>query len=249
MALQLKKSSTGNILVESHRGAEDCGPENSWQTIELAHQLGADLIEVDVQISRDGVLFLRHNYSLPDGRWCRDLDWPTLSEVRIDGHPFPKLEDILEWAKQNHARLSLDLKGGFGIGERLYPSVLAMLERMGMIESVLLLDWNHIRLLQAKKSFPKVATRALFRGKPVNLLEVVLASQADAVSLSYDLICQEDVDQMRTHGIAVAMVEMWQPDFLRAVELDVDIVSWGNPKQAKEAIDQITANSGKLGMV
>ena len=240
MPLQVHKSSTENILVESHRGAEHCGPENSWETIELAYQMGADLIELDVQMSQDEVLFLRHNYTLPDGRWCRELDWAELSQIRIQGQTFPKLEDVLHWARRNHVQLSLDLKGGFGERDRFYSAVLHMIEESAVIEHVLLLDWNHHALLQAKKAIPRIATRALLRGRPVNLADVLRSSQADAVSLSYDLICQQDVEQMRRIGVAVALVEMWQPDFERAVELDVDIVSWGNPEQAKEEITKYT---------
>ena len=73
MTLELLKSKTGRTLIESHRGVEGDVPENSWSAIKLGHQLGADLIEVDVQLSRDDVPFLRHNYQLPDGRWGHDL--------------------------------------------------------------------------------------------------------------------------------------------------------------------------------
>ena len=65
MTLELLKSKTGRTLIESHRGVEGPVPENSWTAIQLGHKLGADLIEVDVQLSQDNVAFLRHNYTLP----------------------------------------------------------------------------------------------------------------------------------------------------------------------------------------
>ena len=57
MTLELLKSKTGRTLIESHRGVEGDVPENSWSAIKLGHELGADLIEVDVQMSRDGAHF------------------------------------------------------------------------------------------------------------------------------------------------------------------------------------------------
>ena len=95
MPLELLKSQTGCTLIESHRGVEGDVPENSWSAIKLGHQLGADLIEVDVQMSRDRVPFLRHNYQLPDGRWCHDVPRQELKELKIDGEPLPLLEDVL----------------------------------------------------------------------------------------------------------------------------------------------------------
>ena len=96
MTLELLKSKTGRTLIESHRGIQADVPENSWPAIQMGQRLDADLIEVDVQMSQDGVLFLRHNYQLPDGRWCHDMTWDELKEIRLEGEPLPKLEDVLE---------------------------------------------------------------------------------------------------------------------------------------------------------
>src|SRR5574339_566866 len=113
MPLELLKSKTGRTLIETHRGIEANVPENSWPAIRLGHQLGADLLELDVQMSRDGLPFLRHNYQLPDGRWCAQLSWSELESVRIDGEPLPGLEDVLIWARDVGTILSLDLKTFF----------------------------------------------------------------------------------------------------------------------------------------
>lgn len=69
MTLELLKSKTGRTLIESHRGIEGDVPENSWPAIELGHQLGADLIEVDVQMSQDCVPFcaITTSFQMEDG--------------------------------------------------------------------------------------------------------------------------------------------------------------------------------------
>ena len=114
MTLELLKSKTGRTLIESHRGVENGDvPENSWSAIKLGHELGADLIEVDIQLSRDGVAFLRHNYQLPDKRWSHSLTWNELKELKIEGEPLPLLEDVLVWARDVGAHLSLDMKTFF----------------------------------------------------------------------------------------------------------------------------------------
>src|SRR5574341_193087 len=113
MTLELLKSKTGRTLIESHRGMEGNAPENSWPAIQLGHQLGADLIEVDVQLSQDGVAFLHHNYQLPDGRWCHEVCWEELTRLRIDGEPLPKLEEVLAWSRDVGVILSLDIKNIF----------------------------------------------------------------------------------------------------------------------------------------
>jgi glycerophosphoryl diester phosphodiesterase len=64
MSLELLKSKTGRTLIESHRGVEGDLPENSWPAIQRGHQMGADLIEVDVQLSRDGVALSAARWTL-----------------------------------------------------------------------------------------------------------------------------------------------------------------------------------------
>lgn len=52
---------TANI---AHRGASHVAPENTLAAVRLAARLGADLVEVDVQRTRDGALVLMHDVTL-----------------------------------------------------------------------------------------------------------------------------------------------------------------------------------------
>ncbi len=58
-------------LLIAHRGASLAAPENTLEAFELASRLGADVLELDVQRSRDGVLVVIHDATLErttDGR-------------------------------------------------------------------------------------------------------------------------------------------------------------------------------------
>jgi glycerophosphoryl diester phosphodiesterase len=52
------------IQVIAHRGARSIAPENTLRAAEIAHDLGADLWETDVNITRDGKLILFHDETL-----------------------------------------------------------------------------------------------------------------------------------------------------------------------------------------
>jgi glycerophosphoryl diester phosphodiesterase len=51
-------------LVIAHRTCPRHVAENSLEGIRLAHVLGVDGVEIDVQTSLDGVLFLHHDHTL-----------------------------------------------------------------------------------------------------------------------------------------------------------------------------------------
>ena len=53
-------------LIIAHRGASGQRPEHSLAAYRLAHEQGADAIEPDIVVSRDGELVLRHEPNLVD---------------------------------------------------------------------------------------------------------------------------------------------------------------------------------------
>ncbi|PJH74864.1 MAG: hypothetical protein CO064_09725 [Anaerolineae bacterium CG_4_9_14_0_8_um_filter_58_9] len=238
MKKELLKSKTGRVLIESHRGAEGLAPENSWAALKLGGESGADFLEMDVQLSRDGVAFLRHDYTLPDGQWCSSVSWAELKEMTIQNEPFPLLEDVLVWAREGDICLSLDLKVGF-IPERcLVTEVLRLLNRTQTQAYVMLISWDHIELLQIKLSHPDLTTRALIRGRLVEYADFLKHTRADAVSFTYGVVRPPDVEQVHHAGVAVNLSEMWRPDFEMVKNLDVDMVSWSDPNEARRMLGQ-----------
>ena len=62
--------------VQGHRGARGHAPENTLPGFARALELGVSTFELDVGVSRDGVVVIHHDRRLnpdvargPDGRW------------------------------------------------------------------------------------------------------------------------------------------------------------------------------------
>jgi glycerophosphoryl diester phosphodiesterase len=237
MTLELLKSKTGRTLIESHRGVESDVPENSWSAIQLGHQLGADLIEVDVQLSRDGVAFLRHNYQLPDERWSHDVPWNELKELKIEGEPLPKLEDVLVWARDAGAHLSLDMKTFFTPEGILTKEVIRLLKKTNTKENVLLLFFDHQELFHTKLAHPELTVRALLTGRLLNYAEYLQKIKADCVSVSYGLFRPEDIQQIHSIGAALALIQYWNHSNELFQQYDIDMLSVGNPVDARKILN------------
>ena len=237
MPLELLKSKTGRTLIESHRGIEGDVPENSWPAIQLGYELGADLIEVDVQLSQDGVAFLRHNYTLPDGRWCHHLRWSALKELKIHGESLPKLEDILVWARDAGAHLSLDMKTFFRAEGSLTEEVIRLLERTNTKDNVLLLFFDHHELFHAKNAHPELTARALLTGRLLNYAEYLQKIKADCISVSYGILRPEDIEQFHSIGVAVVLVEYWNQNNNFFHQYEIDVFSCGNPLRARNILN------------
>ncbi len=132
-------------LISAHRGAHFLAPENTLWAYRHAFAWGADVVEIDVRESLDGVLF-----SLHDGTVDRTTDgsgeaalmlWSELQALNAAdfepwrGGPYdpariPRLEEIFALAAEVGGGVELDMKF-----VRNYAALVLMLEEYGLVET------------------------------------------------------------------------------------------------------------------
>jgi glycerophosphoryl diester phosphodiesterase len=138
-------------IVYAHRGASAAFPEHTRAAYVQALLDGADGVECDVHLSRDGHLVLHHDAQLgrtSDGRGpvsartlaeLRRLDWTSWKGARIPpGHgapdrqllTLPELLDLLRGAGRP-VGLAVETKHPSPFGHRLEEEVLGLLMREG----------------------------------------------------------------------------------------------------------------------
>ncbi|KAJ5403206.1 hypothetical protein N7509_003077 [Penicillium cosmopolitanum] len=104
----------------SHRGYKGRFPENTICAIDEAIKAGTHALELDLHLSRDGVVVLSHDANLKRcfgvKKKVADCDWAELKSLRtlMEPHePMPRLVDVLEFVRQpgrEHIWLLLDIK-------------------------------------------------------------------------------------------------------------------------------------------
>lgn len=92
-------------LVISHAACAGHAPENTLAGIRKAIELGSDAIEIDVQMSADGVPVLMHDLTLDRcSNGAGDLAAMTLAELRtldVGGEPVPTLAEVLDLTRRS----------------------------------------------------------------------------------------------------------------------------------------------------
>lgn len=98
-------------IVLAHRGLHgDARPhENSIGAFEAAAQAGADVIELDVRRTRDGVLVVHHDPVTATGQRISDVDYARLDRLP-DGQRIPTLDEAIELARRRGRQLLVELK-------------------------------------------------------------------------------------------------------------------------------------------
>lgn len=130
-------------LVSAHRGYWADYPENSTKAYEMAMLIGADIVEMDVRLTKDDVMVVFHDACLDRvttgyGR-LREENFGYVSSLFLkyeDGTASPykvlTLSDALDFLKDK-AVVAVDIKEGGKLFETTMVRVLKMLKQKGML--------------------------------------------------------------------------------------------------------------------
>lgn len=117
---EFHNSKSEYVMVAAHRAAHNIHPENSLPAIQHAIDLGVDIIELDVKVSKDGIPFLMHDGTINrttngkgDGE---EYSMEELKKLRLknnDGtlsdETIPTFEEALNLTK-GKALIDIDIK-------------------------------------------------------------------------------------------------------------------------------------------
>jgi glycerophosphoryl diester phosphodiesterase len=232
-----------------HRGAEALAPENTMAAFEAGLKAGADMLELDVQLTADDRVVVFHDFTLgrktSDSRWVRDVTWEEMRQLDIgswfDPHyadqRVPLLEEVLAWAK-GRVPLCIDLKTGFAFNHRLEERVVELVERNQMVDKVVITAWDQFALRRIKVLKPEIATGVILCGRFADLIPLARSLKVNWLSLWWEHSTSEEIAQAQEASLAVNLV-MFLPDYAEAVRLGVDIVEARDPGQAKAVLREL----------
>lgn len=162
-------------LVIGHRGARSLAPENTLEGIRVAARCGADLVEVDVRLSKDGALVLMHDETVDrttGGKGLvEDLDLAELKALDLNGQKIPTLQEALAATKELGLGLVVEMKE-----EGLEELVVEALKG----SEALVTSFYHSSLREIKE-LSDLKTGIIISSLPVKPVELALWAGADAI--------------------------------------------------------------------
>jgi glycerophosphoryl diester phosphodiesterase len=244
-------SKPGGVLVVGHRGAEALAPENTWPSFLMAYEAGADLLELDVQLSSDGQAIVFHDFTLGpkfgDARWVRDLPWDELSGLDVGswfapdfaGERIPRLADVLAWAR-GRVPLWVDLKHGFAGPEdhRLERVALDLIESARMGDQVIISSWDQVALARVHARHPELPLAVNLRPRVPDPVAHVGQAGVKWVAVYWPQVDRWDVVRLKEAGLLVCLTGLFTAEYSEAVRLGVDAVTAEDPFAARSALSQ-----------
>lgn len=139
----------------AHRGYPKKFPENTLSSFQAALDLGYTHLELDVQLTKDGVPVVFHDWTLErmtDGTGnLRDYTLSELKWLRVAGsEQIPTLEEALCLLK-GKVIVDIELKKMGNMYPGLEQIVLDMLASMGMREKSLITSFDHFALEKVRE--------------------------------------------------------------------------------------------------
>lgn len=201
------KSAKKKVLVVAHRGASGYEPENTFASFDLAVGQGADMLELDVHLTKDDVAVVIHDDTLErtTGQTGKVRN-RSLSEIRSlnaaarkanhSFEPIPTLEEVVD-KYYDKVGLMVEIKYGSSFYKGVEQKVISILERFDVVDSceIISFDFDCIRRVRAIRE--DISTGIIFVGKISEFTQLAKGVGCMALHPSYEYVTVEDVAQVR----------------------------------------------------
>jgi glycerophosphoryl diester phosphodiesterase len=244
-------------LIIAHRGASALAPENTLAAFRKAIEDGADGIEFDVRIAKDGVPVVFHDSTLrrmvkKEGRTShftsaelQTLDvgaWfngrnPARAEGKFSGETVPTLTGLFSFLKGYRGRLYLEMKGSPAEIPALAEAVAKTIRQTDFLPQTVFKSFKLEAVEEIKRLLPESTTAALFAPKILTLLrrqsrliECARECRADELSLHYSLATEKLVRRAGSEGMRTTIWTADNPMWVRrAAEIGIHAIITNNP--------------------
>lgn len=234
-----------SALIIAHRGASAEAPENTLAAVEAALDAGAHWVEIDVQESADGSVWVFHDsdfkrmggpakpiWEMRDAE-IASIDVGSWKAAQFSDQRAPLLTDVLALCK-GRAGVLIELKY-YGHSQRLEERVVELVESAGMEHQVMIMSLSHegIRKLHRLRPEWKVGLLSSIALGDVTRLQLDFLGM-NARTTSRKLIREAD-----KRGLEVFVWTVNQPiEMSRMLGRGVDGLITDHPALAKEVIQE-----------
>lgn len=215
-----------------------------------AIDLGADGIELDVQLSRDGRVVVCHDETVDrvsDGTGLvAEHDFDALAALnfaaRFPDHGaerIPLLGEVLDLLAPTELSLNIELKNSVIRYDRLEEKVVDAVVAHRMSDRVVLSSFNHRSLVHLARVAPQIRRGVLYSDDLADPWDYAVGIGVQAVHPSGLLLRgRDDVPRFHAAGLSVRVWTLDEPGQVReAARLGVDAVITDDPEGARAALE------------
>ena len=235
--------------VIAHRGVSGSYPENTLSAFQAAIDIRAEMVELDVSISEDGIPVVVHDRTVDRTTdFEGDVQSFSVEELKrmevgawfseeFRGEEFPTLRESLELMKGQIAvnieikteAVSDEIQGG------VVDKALQIVKDLDMISSVIFSSFDYRVMEQLNVLDSKIAKALLYEAsQSAELLpsELVQKYKIDIFNCSYKQLSEEWINDLQKHEIPYFVYTVNEPELMRElIEKDVSGIFTDFPQE------------------
>ena len=230
--------------ITAHRGSSRTAPENTIPAIEAAVEEMADSVEIDVQMTADGVVVLGHDASLKRvagvNRSIASMTFEELEKLDVGswfsseyaGTRIPSLSEVLELCSQKTS-LNIEIKY-VGKNSELPEKTAEMVREYGMENQCVITSTNLSYLKRVKEALPEIRTGYIISAAYGNFYS---SEDIDFISIRSGFVTSALMQNAHEQGKAVyAWTVNTKSELERLTLLGVDGIITDRPVLAREIV-------------
>ncbi|MFO7818666.1 MAG: glycerophosphodiester phosphodiesterase family protein [Halanaerobacter sp.] len=199
------------MLKIGHRGAVGLAPENTAAGFKKAVDLNLDMVELDLQLTKDEKVVVIHDYDLQRVAGVEvkvaDLTLAELQQIDIGSYfaveyadqRIMTLREVIELVG-DELMINIELKM---IAEReqiLIDEVKEILRQENFVDRAIISSFNHCYI---KKFGPEFKTAVLINSHPVDPVAMIESANTDGIHPNYKLLTPNLLEQVQQAGYFV----------------------------------------------
>jgi glycerophosphoryl diester phosphodiesterase len=231
-------------LVIAHRGLVSGGVENTIPALEAAAAVHPDLVEIDVQYTKDSQFIVMHDTGL--GRLAginKPVGSMTLAELEKvtltqGGHtaPIPSLTSFIDRAKELGVNLLIELKPRGDEDSHYLDNFISIMEQEDVLDSYYFHSLSQSTIEEFNARLPSAYAGYIV---PINLGHAPITS-ADFVVIEEGSFSSDLQETLEGQGLGVMVWTVEDPDMMRQyIRDDVTAIITDQPQQAELAREDI----------
>ncbi len=239
-----------------HRGASAYAPENTLAAFDLAFEMGADGIELDVTLSKDRVPVVIHDDKVDrttDGHGLiqqmtldeiKALDAGGWFDIKYRGERIPTLEESLVLSG-NRGIVNIELKGMAAWDDGLEAAVASIVGKTRTMDRVLFSSFNPFSLRRMAQILPNVPRGLLYADDlPLYLRRAWLRPLARPTAMhpKHTMVTPAFASWAKSKGYAVNTWTVNEPEEMeRLVSLGIHAIITNKPDVLAEVLARASA--------
>lgn len=222
------------VTIIAHRGASSHAPQNTLAAFEKAIELGVDMVELDVHLTKDEKIVVMHDNTVDattDGsgkisemelQEIKKLDAGSHFDEKFAGEKVPTLEEVIELTKDKIG-LNIELKTRTEANEGIEEKVLNLLDEHNITENITISTFSFESARKVNNINPDIPVGLLYITLPLTAWHAKRVHKkhpwADAAHPWHWTIGGRHVQELHELGVNV---NVWTVDRKRNIKKMID---------------------------